>query len=144
MAEDGASIVVSSRKESNVVKAVAELKSAGLNKVIGIKSHVGNKGDRTALFTAAIKEFGGLDILVSNAAVNPVVGTVLTASEEAWDKIFEINVKASFLLAKEAKPIISKRGGGSIIFISSMAGFKASSVSIYFQIFKDNTIKIKK
>lgn len=62
--------------------------------------------------------------LVSNAAVNPEVGGVMEASEKAWDKIFDINVKSSFLLAKEVKPYLIKRGGGSIIFISSIAGFQ--------------------
>lgn len=60
--------------------------------------------------------------MVSNAAVNPEVGHVLDTSETAWDKIFDINVKCSFLLAKEALPHIRKQGKGSIIFISSIAG----------------------
>lgn len=66
--------------------------------------------------------------LISNAAVNPEVGGVLEASEKAWDKIFDINVKSSFLLAKEVKPYLIKRHGGSIIFISSIAGFQPFSL----------------
>lgn len=61
---------------------------------------------------------------VSNAAVNPEVGQVLDASEQAWDKIFDINVKSSFMLAKEAKPLIVKRGGGAIVFMSSIGGYQ--------------------
>lgn len=54
----------------------------------------------------------------------------MDCSEEVWDKIFDINVKASFLLAKEAAPLIRERGGGSIVFISSLAGFNPFKVKI--------------
>lgn len=123
LAHDGASVVICSRKAQNVSKAVADLKAGGLTNVLGIKCHVASKEDRHTLFAETIKQFGGLDILISNAAVNPEVGGVLDASEDAWDKIFDINVKAAFMLAKEARPLISKRGGGSIVFISSIAGY---------------------
>lgn len=53
---------------------------------------------------------------------------MLDCSEEVWDKIFDINVKASFLLAKQAAPLISQRGGGSIVFISSLAGYSPFKV----------------
>jgi dehydrogenase/reductase SDR family member 4 len=52
--------------------------------------------------------------------------------EDAWDKIFDINVKTAFLLAKSAVPHMEKRGKGSIIFISSIAGFQPFSVSSNF------------
>lgn len=113
---------------ANVERAVAQLHAAGLTNVLGVKCHVGSREERTHLFAQACERFGGVDILVSNAAVNPAVGPVLDASEEAWDKIFEINVKAAFLLAQEAKPLLQKRGGGSIVFVSSIAGFNPFSV----------------
>lgn len=53
---------------------------------------------------------------------------MLDCSEDVWDKIFDINVKASFLLAKQAAPLIRERGGGSIVFISSLAGFSPFKV----------------
>ncbi|KAG4077918.1 hypothetical protein HA402_013852, partial [Bradysia odoriphaga] len=109
-------------KLENVNRAVDKLTSKGLN-VIGVKCHVSDAADRANLFRETVEKFGGLDILVSNAATNPVAGSILDCSEKVWDKIFEVNVKASFLLAKEAAPLIHKRGGGSIIFISSVAGY---------------------
>lgn len=80
------------------------------------------------MFQAAVDKYGGIDILVSNAAVNPAVGPVLDTSEAAWDKIFDINVKCSYLLAQEALPFIRKRGGGSIVFVSSIGGFQPLSL----------------
>lgn len=116
---EGGKVVVSSRKQANVDEAVKLLKDQGAT-VHGVACHVGNANDRKKLFDETIERFGGLDILVSNAAVNPEVGQVLDASEQAWDKIFDINVKSSFMLAKEAKPLIVKRGGGAIVFMSSI------------------------
>lgn len=122
LAADGASVVVSSRKESNVTNAVKKLKASGYS-VSGVVCHVSKAPDRERLIKEAQDKFGGIDILVSNAAVNPEVGPVLECSEEVWDKIFEVNVKASYLLSKEVLPCLKKRGGGSIIYISSIAGF---------------------
>lgn len=111
----------------NVEKALSTLKAQNLD-VLGVKCHVGNAEDRKAMFQAAVDKYGGIDILVSNAAVNPEVGPVLECSEAAWDKIFDINVKCSYLLAKEALPFIRKRGGGSIVFVSSIGGFQPMSL----------------
>ncbi|XP_055628057.1 dehydrogenase/reductase SDR family member 4 [Toxorhynchites rutilus septentrionalis] len=127
LGQEGAKVVVSSRKEQNVSDAVAQLTKAGID-VTGVKCHVANGADRKVLFETALEKFGGIDILVSNAAVNPEVGAVLDASESAWDKIFEVNVKSAFLLAKEVLPYIRQRQGGSIIFVSSIAGFQPFSL----------------
>ena len=88
--------------------AVTKLKSEGLN-VDGVVCHVGKQEDRTQLLQKTVDKFGGLDILVSNAAVNPYFGTMLDCPEEAWDKIFDINVKVSFLLFKECVPLMQAK-----------------------------------
>ncbi|CAD7083261.1 unnamed protein product [Hermetia illucens] len=122
LAQEGAKVVISSRKEKNVQKAVEELKKDKLE-VFGLKCHVGDAGDRKKLFEETIKKYGKLNILVSNAATNPAVGPVLDCEEAVWDKIFDVNVKSSFMLAKEALPHLRKQGaGGSIVFVSSIAG----------------------
>ena len=76
LAADGASVVVSSRKESNVANAVEKLKASGYS-VSGVVCHVSKASDRERLIKEAQDKFGGIDILVSNAAVNPGVGPVL-------------------------------------------------------------------
>lgn len=121
---EGAKVVVSSRKQANVDEAVKLLKSEGISDVHGVTCHVAKATDRKKLFEEAVKTFGGIDVLVSNAAVNPAVSSVLDTDAEAWDKIFDVNVKSAYLLAKEVKPFIVKRGGGSIVFISSIGGFQ--------------------
>uniref|UniRef100_A0A6M2DK69 Putative dehydrogenase n=1 Tax=Xenopsylla cheopis TaxID=163159 RepID=A0A6M2DK69_XENCH len=120
---EGAKVVVSSRKSVNVENAVSTLLKDGLD-VHGVVCHVSKAEDRKNLYDKAVEKYGGIDILVSNAAVNPAVGHVLQCDEQSWDKIFDVNVKASFLLAKEVLPHLRKRGGGSIVFVSSIAGLQ--------------------
>eukprot|EP00092_Neocalanus_flemingeri_P102412 GFUD01131000.1.p1 GENE.GFUD01131000.1~~GFUD01131000.1.p1 ORF type:complete len:309 (-),score=95.40 GFUD01131000.1:40-864(-) len=126
LARHGAHVMLSSRKAANVTSAVDKLQSAGLS-VSGTVCHVGKKEDRSNLFQQTVDRYGGLDILVSNAAVNPYFGPTLDCPEEAWDKIFEINVKVAFLLFKESVPLMIERGGGSAVFVSSIGGFQPIS-----------------
>lgn len=121
---EGGKIVVSSRKQANVDEAVNLLKTEGIKDVIGVACHVAKQSDRKRLFEETVKQFGGIDVLVSNAAVNPAVSSVLETTEDVWDKIFDVNVKSSYMLAKEVKPFIKLRGGGSIVFISSIGGYQ--------------------
>ncbi|XP_077982225.1 dehydrogenase/reductase SDR family member 4-like [Glandiceps talaboti] len=125
LAQDGAKVMLSSRKQQNVDAAVNQLKSENLN-VSGVVCHVGKEDHRTKLIEETVKQYGGIDILVSNAAVNPTFGPVLDTPEQAWDKIFDINVKATFLLVKAIVPHIEKRGGGAIVLVSSIGGYNPS------------------
>lgn len=56
------------------------------------------------------------------------MGAALDCPEDAWDKIFEINVKAAFLLTQEVKPHLVGRPGASIVYVSSIAGFQPFAV----------------
>ncbi|CAG0894031.1 unnamed protein product [Cyprideis torosa] len=124
LAQDGAKVMLSSRKRSNVERAVQELTEEGLgDNVKGTRCHVGHPEHRVNLINETLNQFGGIDIFVSNAAVNPHFGPTLDCSEDAWSKIFDVNVKAAFLLTKLVVPHMEKRGGGSIVFVSSIAGF---------------------
>ncbi|XP_014777568.1 dehydrogenase/reductase SDR family member 4 isoform X2 [Octopus bimaculoides] len=122
LAEDGAKVMVSSRKAARVDEAVSSLTSKSLN-VAGTVCHVAKPEDRKKLVEETLAKFGGLDILVNNAGINPAFGPVLDTSEDVWDKVFETNVKAPFLFCKDVAPLMEKRGGGSIIFVSSILGY---------------------
>ncbi|KAH8037106.1 hypothetical protein HPB51_008530 [Rhipicephalus microplus] len=124
LAQDGAKVVVSSRKEDKVNQAASRLAAQGLD-VIGAPCHVGKAEDRANLIKLVIDKLGGIDILVSNAGMNPVMAPVLDTPEAAWDKIFDINVKSAFLLTKEIVPHLEKRGGGSIVYVSSIAAYQS-------------------
>ena len=76
---DGCKVVVSSRKEANVERATAQLKSEGID-VIGVPCNVGLDEDRRRLVGTTVEAFGGVDILVNNAAANPFFGHILDVS----------------------------------------------------------------
>ncbi|XP_068725756.1 dehydrogenase/reductase SDR family member 4-like isoform X2 [Montipora capricornis] len=123
LARDGAKVMISSRKKDNVAKAVSEVEKEEQGCFVkGVVCHVAKPEHRKNLIEQTLHHFGGIDILVSNAAVNPVFGPILQIPEEAWDKIFDVNLKSAFLLAKDIIPLLQKRGGGSVIFISSGIG----------------------
>eukprot|EP00794_Sanderia_malayensis_P018549 gene18549-20412_t len=121
LGKNGAKVVISSRKIENVQKATSKLQEQGLD-VCGTVCHVSKEEDRKSLLEYTLKQYGGMDILVSNAAANPIFGSILDTSVTAWDKIFDVNVKAAFFLAKDFVGHISDKSG-SIIFVSSIAGF---------------------
>lgn len=121
LAVGGANVVVSSRHEQNVDEAVAQLSAEGLS-VTGCRCHVSNPEHRQQLVATAVEKFGGLDILVSNAATNPVFGGLLKCPEPGWNKVFDVNVKSALMLSKLVVPLMQERDGGSIVFISSIVG----------------------
>jgi len=122
LGKEGAKVVISSRKQENVDKAITSLKSENIE-VMGTVCNVSKPEHRQEMIEKAVDTFGGIDILVSNAAANPVYGPILDTSPEAWDKIFDTNVKSSFFLSKEVIPHIESRGGGSIVFVTSIVGY---------------------
>lgn len=121
LAIEGAKVIIASRKKDNIEKAANELRSEGLD-VTGVVCHVSNSEDRIKLFKEA-ERLGGLDIIMMNAGVNPSVTPVLETPESAWDKTFDVNVKSSYMLCKEALPLLQKSKSGRVIFMSTIATF---------------------
>ncbi|XP_074184130.1 dehydrogenase/reductase SDR family member 2, mitochondrial-like isoform X2 [Rhinolophus sinicus] len=122
LAQDGAHVVVSSRKQQNVDRAVAALQGEGLS-VTGTVCHVEKVDDRRRLVATALEHSGGVDFLVCNAAVNPLVGSTMGTSEQVWDKILSVNVKAPALLLSQLLPHMEKRGRGAVILVSSVSAY---------------------
>ena len=131
LAEFGAKVVVSSRKQE-AVDAVAEAFRADGLEAIGIAENTGNIEQAQALVDKTVEAYGGLDIIINNAAVNPVFGPIQQTEERAFDKIIDVNLKGPFELCKKAYPVLKERGGGSIINISSIGGLTPESgIGIY-------------
>lgn len=131
LAEQGASVIVSSRKQEAVDAVAAELTAAGRS-ARGIACHVGDEAQLKNLVDQTVTTFGGVDILINNAATNPVFGPLDQMTGEVFDKVMNVNVRACMLLANLCKPHFEKRGGGSVINIASVEGLKPSPMmSIY-------------
>lgn len=127
MAMHGAKVTISSRK-ADVCKAVA----AEINEMVGAERafampcNAGRKDEVEALIAQTRAKLGPIDILVGNAAVNPHYGKMDTLSDEAFDKIMATNVRTNHWLAQMVKPDMVARGGGSMMFTSSVGAFKPS------------------
>jgi len=123
LAENGAKVVISSRKQEAVDHVVDEFKAMGLE-AIGIQCHIGDTKERASLIAKTIKQYGRIDILVNNAAINPYYGPLEGSDEAVFDKIMDINVKAPWLLSNLVLPHMKENGAGSIINISSVEGLR--------------------
>jgi dehydrogenase/reductase SDR family protein 4 len=90
-----------------VDEALAQLRGAGIE-AVGCAANVGSKPDLARLVALAAASWGGVDVLVSNAAVNPAAGLILDMPDTAIDKILDVNVKSAILLARETRPHLRK------------------------------------
>lgn len=121
LAEAGAKVVISSRKQADLDELADRLRASGAD-VLALACHVADDAQLQALVDKTIEQFGGVDILVNNAAANPHFGPTVEFPDSAFDKIMHINVKAPLTLTKLVHASMRARGGGSIINISSIAG----------------------
>jgi len=142
-AAQGATVVVSSRKQESV-DAVAEAIRAEGGKAVGIACHAGQLDQIEALFARVKEEFGRVDVLVNNAATNPYFGPMLNASESAYDKTFEINCKGYFFMAQHAAQIMVAQNSGSIINVSSIEGISPSPMMGIYSMTKAAVIMLTK
>lgn len=121
LAENGAKVIISSRKQAAVDAVAKAFKEAGLE-AIGIECHIGDTNQREQLIAKTMDTYGRIDILINNAAINPFYGPLESAEEEVFDKIMNVNVKAPWILSNLAQPHMKANGGGSIINIASVEG----------------------
>ncbi|MFG3451260.1 SDR family NAD(P)-dependent oxidoreductase [Stutzerimonas stutzeri] len=127
MARCGARVVISSRKADACEAVAAELKAAG-HEAIAVPCHVGRKEDLQRLVDTTLRTWGRIDVLVCNAATNPVYGPTSELTDDAWDKIMDTNVKGTFWLSNMVLPQMAERGEGAVIMLSSIAGLRGNTV----------------
>lgn len=119
----GARVVVSSRKLDAVNDVVESIiKNGGHAKAIAC--HMGDLVDIQRLVDETIATYGTIDIVVNNAAANPVFGPIVATDASAFDKIMNVNVKGPLELAKRCYPFLKEKKSGSIINISSVGGLR--------------------
>ena len=126
MARLGAKVVISSRKADACEQVANELKEQGYE-AIAIPCHVGKKEDLQNLVYKTNEAWGSIDVLVCNAATNPVYGTTAEMTDEAWDKIMDTNVKGTFWLTNMVLPQMAGKGEGAVVLLSSIAGIRGNT-----------------
>jgi NAD(P)-dependent dehydrogenase (short-subunit alcohol dehydrogenase family) len=139
MAAQGAKVIVSSREQALCDKVAADLNAAyGAGQTIakGIAADLNKVDDLEQLARDSAEAFGGLDILVCNAAILPYIGESADTPPELFDRILTVNTHHNFRLCQAARPFLKARGGGAIVFIGSIAGHTAAPSTMAYSIAK--------
>ena len=129
--EAGARVMLVSRKQEALEAAAGEI--GGETAVFA--ANAGETAQAEAAITATLDTFGGLDILVNNAATNPYMGPAIDIDEGRYDKTFQVNLRGPFFWTQKAWQLAMKEHGGSIINIASIGGMQyGGHIGVY-----DNT-----
>lgn len=129
MAELGAKVVISSRKQDACDATAAEINERfGAGTAIAVAANISSKDDLQNLVTQTRAEFGKITALVCNAASNPYYGPGLGITDDQFRKIMENNILSNHWLISMVAPEMMERGAGSITIISSIGGLKGSPV----------------
>ena len=123
----GARVVISSRKADACDAVKKQFDALGLE-AVSIPCNVARPEEVEALVAKTMATYGRIDILVCNAATNPVYGPTASASPEAFDKIIGTNVKSVWSLCNQVIPQMASRRDGAVILVSSIAGQKGNGV----------------
>lgn len=126
----GASVVVASRKSDNCDAVAREIEADG-GSALAVATHVGRPDELDALVATTIDRFGRIDIVVNNAA-NPLGGMLTDVTPLAFEKSYEVNVRAPLLLATKALDHLSASGKGTVINMITAGAFNpGASLGLY-------------
>ena len=125
LAEAGAAVVISSRTAGDCEDVAESIRKTG-GKAVAIACNVSHLDALPGFVAEAEAALGPIDILVGNAAANPHYGPMTEIEEPAFDKIIDTNIKANLWLAREVLPKMAERGGGTVIFVSSIGACRGN------------------
>lgn len=123
-AQQGARVVVTARRKSELDALAAEIAAAG-GQAFALAGDVQDEDFARATVEAAVKQFGGLDIGFNNAATLGAMKSVTDTALDDWNTTLATNLTSAFLAAKHQIPAMLARGGGSLIFVASFVGYTA-------------------
>jgi NAD(P)-dependent dehydrogenase (short-subunit alcohol dehydrogenase family) len=131
-ARAGAKVAVTSRKVADLESTAAEIKSFG-GEAYPIQAHLGKMDEIQKMVATAMEKLGGrIDILVNNAGASPSMASVLESDERLWETVMNLNMKGMYFTSQAVANVMKKQGGGKIINVSSIDGYKPEpAVSIY-------------
>ncbi len=128
LAEHGADVAIAARKPEALEEAVEAVRKTG-RRALAVPANVRRSQELRRLVDQTRRGLGRIDILVNNAATNPIYGPIQDVDERAWDVVMNTNVKSAHLLSNFAREAMLEHGeGGSIVNVSSIGGFMASEV----------------
>ncbi len=130
-AEQGADVVIASRKIENCRAVAREVEALG-RQALPMAYHAAEWDAATDLADAVYERFGRCDVLVNNAGMSPLYPSVDAISESLFDKVIGVNLKGPFRLSADIGTRMVGAGGGSIIFVSSIASTRPSAQEIVY------------
>lgn len=129
LAEHGAKVVISSRKQDACDEVAAEIAAKyGEGRAIAVAANISDKAGLQHLVNETRRAFGQVDVLVCNAASNPYYGPQEGIADEQFRKILDNNIVSNHWLISMVAPEMRARREGSIIIISSIGGLRGSAV----------------
>ena len=126
-ADEGARIVGTDIDADGLERLRADLHGRGAE-CVTVVGDVSNPTDAQRMISAAVDQFGRIDILVANAGVIPL-GSVTESSPDDWDHVMSVDGRGMFLTCKYAIESMLETGGGSIVCLSSISGWPARAVN---------------
>lgn len=131
LADKGANVAVNYHKNTELAQTVVEdIRAKGV-RAIAIQSDVSQKSDVEKMVAAIQQEFGEIDILVNNAAIDVPGKKFLDIDEAEWDRVITINLKSVYTCCQAVLKSMIPRRQGKIVNISSIAGLRGSSSAPY-------------
>ncbi len=130
LAEAGADVIVTSRKMKNLEPTAQELAASYGVRAYALPCDLGKEEDIDRLVGEAVAKCGRIDILVNNAGATWGAPT-LDFPLEKWDQLFNINIRGVWILTQKVARIMKNQGGGNIINISSVMGFRGSEEAVH-------------
>ncbi|MEM6316257.1 MAG: SDR family oxidoreductase [Bacteroidota bacterium] len=143
LAEFGAKVVISSRKQAAVDTVAAEFEKEGLE-ATAIACHVADEAQCQILVQGTLDKYGRIDILVNNAGTNPYYGAIEKMPKALYQKTMDVNLNAAIYLSNLVHPYLKQQGRGSIIHISSIEGFHATAFMSAYNVSKAALIMLGK
>jgi len=124
LAEQGAEVVLSSRKQADLDAEAERINAKFPGKAFAVAAHAGKPEDLERLVKTVMDRSGRIDILVNNAGTNPDMGPLMDVELGAWDKTFEVNVRGILVLTQLVYRAWMREHGGSIVNIASTGGLR--------------------
>ncbi|MDO6868012.1 SDR family NAD(P)-dependent oxidoreductase [Klebsiella pneumoniae] len=143
LAEQGALVIVSSRKLEDCEAVAADIRAQG-GKAEALACHIGEMAQIEAAFAALRERHGRLDILVNNAAANPYFGHILDTPVEAFDKTMDVNMRGYFYMSVEGAKLMRESGGGAIVNTASVNGLTPGMLQGVYSVTKAAVISMTK
>jgi sorbitol-6-phosphate 2-dehydrogenase len=128
LAREGCQVMIADVNDKGVVAAADAIGRESGQRVLGVKVDVTREAEVEALFSRAVKEFGRVDVVVSNAAIL-IAEPIADADAEKWRTVMNVNLFGYFLITKHACRVMKGQGSGSIININSKSGKKGSAAN---------------